>query len=101
MLAFWRGCRSTPGLGQWRLGTALIGGGVLGGALRGAIPDLLSSVGANVVGVVSLTAIWNGIRLFGGRPARWTGALLAAGGVAAFFVDQTYVVNDVHNRIIV
>jgi signal transduction histidine kinase len=101
MVVFWRGHRSTPGLGQWTLGTALLGLGVLGGGLRGVIPDFLSIVGANVVGVVSLAAFWNGIRLFDGRPARWTGALLAAGGVAVFLVHQTYVVNDLLNRIIV
>jgi signal transduction histidine kinase len=101
MVVFWRGHRSTPGLGQWTLGTALLGLGVLGGALRGVIPDFLSIVGANVVGIFSLAAFWNGIRLFGGRPARWTGALLAAAGVAAFLVHQTYVVDDILHRIIV
>jgi signal transduction histidine kinase len=101
MLAFWRGRRSTPGLGQWTLGTALMGLGTLGGALRGVIPDFLSIVGANAVGVVSLGAFWNGIRSFDGRPARWTGAALAAVGVAAFLVHQTYIVNDILNRIIV
>src|SRR5215469_4808453 len=82
MVVFWRGHRSTPGLGQWTIGTALFGLGVLGGALRGIIPDFLSIVGANVVGIVSLAAFWNGIRLFGGRPARWIGALLAAVALA-------------------
>jgi signal transduction histidine kinase len=101
MVAFWRAHRGTPGLGHWTLGTALMGLAVLAGALRGAIPDLLSIVGANVAGVVSLAAIWNGIRLFDGRPARWTGVLLAAAGVAVFFVRQTYVVNDVLSRVVV
>ncbi len=101
MVVFWRGHRGTPGLGHWTLGTALLGVGVLGGGLRGVIPDLLSIVGANVVGVLSLAAYWNGIRLFDGRPARWTGVLLAAAGVAAFLVHQTYVVDDILNRIIV
>jgi signal transduction histidine kinase len=101
MVAFWREHRSTPGLGHWTLGTALMGVAVLGGALRDVIPDFLSIVVANVVGVVSLGAIWNGIRLFDGRPARWAGVLLVAVGVAAFFVHQTYIVNDVLNRIVV
>jgi signal transduction histidine kinase len=101
MVVFWRGHRSTPGLGYWTLGTALIGLGGLGGALRGVIPDSLSIVGANVAGVVSLGALWNGIRLFDNRPVRWTGALLASVGVAAFLVHQTYVVNDILNRIVV
>jgi signal transduction histidine kinase len=101
MAVFWRGHRSTPGLGHWTLGTALLGLGTLVGGLRGIIPDFLAIVGANVVGIVSLAAFWNGIRLFDGRPARWTGALLAAAGVGAFLVHQTYVVNDILNRVIV
>jgi signal transduction histidine kinase len=101
MAIFWRGHRSTPGLGQWTLGTALLGLGTLFGGLRGAIPEFLSIVGANVVGVVSLAAFWNGIRLFDGRPARWAGALLAAAGVAAVLAHQTYVVNDIRSRVIV
>ena len=101
MAAFWREHRSTPGLGHWTLGIALMGLAVLGGALRGAIPDFLSIVGANVVGFVGLGAVWNGIRVFDGRPARWTAVLLAAAGVAAFFLHQTYIVDDVLNRIIV
>jgi signal transduction histidine kinase len=101
MVVFWRTHRSMPGIGQWTLGAALLGLGVLGGGLRGVIPDFLSIVVANVVGVVSLAAFWNGIRLFDGRPARWTGVLLAAVGVAAFLAHQTYVVNDILNRIIV
>ena len=101
MAAFWRGHRSTPGLGHWTLGTALLGLGVLGGGLRSIIPDFISIVGANVVGVLSLAAYWNGIRLFDGRPARWTGAVLAAAGVAAYLVYQTYVVDNILYRIIV
>jgi signal transduction histidine kinase len=101
MVVFWRGHRGTPGLGHWTLGTVLMGLGVLAGGLRGFVPDLLSIVGANIVGLVGLAAIWNGIRLFDGRPARWTGALLAAAGVAAFLVHQTYVTNDILNRLVV
>jgi signal transduction histidine kinase len=101
MVVFWRGHRSTPGLGHWTLGTALLGLAILCGALRGIVPVFISIVGANVVGIVSLAAFWNGIRLFDGRPARWTGALLAAAGVAAFVVHQTYVVNDILNRVVV
>ena len=101
MVVFWREHRRMPGLGQWTLGTALLALGTLAGALRGAIPDFLSIVGANVVGVLCLTAFWNGMRLFHGRPARWTGALLTAAGVAAFLVAQTYVTNDMRSRMIV
>lgn len=101
MIVFWRGHRSTPGLGEWTLGTALLGVGILGGGLRGVIPDFLSIVVANVVAVISLAAFWNGIRLFDGRPGRWTGALLATAGVAAFLIHRTYIENDILDRIIV
>lgn len=101
MVVFWRGHRGTPGLAHWTVGTALIGLGVLGGTLRGIIPDFPSIVVANVAGVVSLAMFWNGIRLFDGRPARWRGALLAAAAMAAFLVHQTYVVDDILSRIVV
>jgi signal transduction histidine kinase len=101
MVVFWRGHRSTPGLAQWTFGVTLVGLGIVAGGLRGLIPDFLSIVVANVFGVVALAAFWNGIRLFDGRPARWTGGLLAVVGVAAFLVHQTYVVDDIVARIIV
>jgi signal transduction histidine kinase len=101
MVVFWRGHRSTPGLAHWAFGTALIGLAVLGGGLRGVIPDFLSIVVANVVGIVSLAAFWNGIRLFNGRPARWTGVLLTAAGIAVFLVLRTYVTDDILSRIVV
>ena len=101
MFVFWRVHRSTPGLGQWTLGTALLGLGVLVGGLRGLIPDFLSILVANAAGMVGVAAYWNGIRLFAGRPARWTGALLGAMGVIAFLAHHTYVVDDIVGRVIV
>lgn len=101
MVFFWRGHRDTPGLAQWTLGATLIGLGVLGAALRGVVPDVLSIVAANAVGIVGLAAFWIGIRLFYGRPARWPGALLGAAGVAGFLVYRTYVVDDISSRIVV
>jgi signal transduction histidine kinase len=97
---FWRTNRSTPGLGLWTAGTALMALGVLGGALRGAIPDLLSIVGANVAGLLSVAALWNGLRLFGGRPARWAGALLGAAALSALLAHQAYIVDDIVSRTI-
>src|SRR3546814_1331538 len=54
MLAFWRGRRDVPGLGHWTAGTLLLGAMILGVALRGALPDFLSIVVANSLGVLSL-----------------------------------------------
>lgn len=100
MVVFWRGHRSMPGLGQWTLGTVLIGSTILGAALRGVLPNFLSIVIANGLGVASLAAFRNGIRLFDGRPARWTGALTASLGLAAFLAYRTYVTDDVLIRIV-
>jgi signal transduction histidine kinase len=101
MAAFWRAHRSTPGLGLWALGTASIGFGVLAAALRGILPDALSIVGANAAGVAGVAALWNGIRAFDGRKVRWTAAVAAVLGVAAFLAHQTYVVDDILARTIV
>jgi signal transduction histidine kinase len=100
MVVFWRAHRSMPGVAQWTLGTALLGLTILGGALRGVLPNLLSIVLANGVGVAGVAAFWNGIRLFAGRPARWLGPLVAIAGTAAFVAYRTYVVDDVLSRIV-
>jgi signal transduction histidine kinase len=101
MVVFWRGHRDTPGVAQWALGSALMALGALGALLRGNIPDLLSIVAANTAGLVSIAAFWNGIRLFDGRPARWTGVLLGTAAIAAFLIHRTYVENDILGRTVV
>jgi signal transduction histidine kinase len=101
MVVFWLGHRRIPGLALWALGAVLFSVAGLGGALRNIIPDFLSIVIVQGLGVVSIAAIWNGIRLFDGRPARWTGALLTAMGNAAFVAYNTYVVDDVLSRMVV
>jgi signal transduction histidine kinase len=100
MVVFWRGHRSMPGLGQWTLGAVLIAATILGAALRGALPSFLAIVIANALGVVSLGAFRNGIRLFDGRPARWSGVLAAALGLGFLLIYRTYVVDDVLFRIV-
>ncbi len=101
MVAFWRSHRTTPGLGQWTLGTLLLGVAFLAASLRGMIPDLLSIVGANIVGLISVIAFWNGIRLFDGRRTMWGEALLATTAVLAAFVYLTYFVDDIVSRLVV
>ena len=101
MVVFWHGHRSTPGLGQWTLAIALLALGVLLGMVRGFVPGLFSIVGANVVGLLALAAYWNGIRLFDGRPARWTGVLIAAALYGLYLTYQTYVVDDILRRLVV
>ena len=101
MLAFWRGRRDVPGLGHWTVGTLLLGAMVLGVALRGALPDFLSIVFANSLGVLSLACYWNGIRLLDGKPARWRTTALATAVVATTLAYHTYVAADTLARIVV
>jgi signal transduction histidine kinase len=101
MVVFWRGHRSIPGLGCWTMGATLLGAMVLGVGLRGALPDFLSIVVANSLGVVCLAAFWNGIRLFDGRPARWMAPALVVVAVAAAFAYYTYVARDFLPRIVI
>lgn len=101
MVVFWRGHRSTPGLAQWTLGACLIGVATIVGTLRGFIPEFFTIVVANATGVAGMAAMWIGIRLFYGRTAGWGGALWVVAGIALFLALQTYVVDDIQNRIVV
>ena len=101
MSTLWRTHRHIPGLGHWTVATALFGLTVLGGWLRGMVPDFLSIVVANAICVISLASFWNGIRRFDGRATHWTGAVVVAAAIAAFVAYYTYVVNDIIVRIIV
>ena len=101
MAVFWQSHRSTPGLGQWTLAITLLGVGVLAGMLRGFIPDFFSIVIANVIGLLAVAAFWNGIRLFDGRPARWTGVMIAAAFYGLYLIYQTYLVDDILRRVVV
>jgi signal transduction histidine kinase len=100
MIIFWRTHRRIPGVSQWAVATALFGVTVLGGWLRGLIPDFLSIVIANPVGIISLAAFWNGIRRFDGKAVRWAGPVVVAIAIGAFVAYYTYVVNDILIRII-
>jgi signal transduction histidine kinase len=101
MIAFWIRHRAMPGLALWALGTVLIGLATVSGALRGILPNALSIVAANGIAVLGLAAVWNGIRVFDGRPPRWGGAVLAAAATAAFVAYHSYVVDDILRRIVV
>src|SRR5690242_5043607 len=95
MAGFWLGHRRVPGLGDWTLGATLTGIATIGASLRGVIPDLVSIVGVHMLGLVGMAAMWNGIRLFIGRPARWAATLLTAAAAIAFIIHHTYLVDDV------
>src|SRR5579859_7299629 len=101
MIVFWSGYRSMPGLGLWALGITLLGLAILGAALRDVISDFFSVVVGTALAVTSFAVLWNGIRLFDGRPARWTVALLVAAATTAFSAYYTYVGEDAADRIAV
>jgi signal transduction histidine kinase len=50
---------------------------------------------------MGVATAWNGIRLFYGRPARWTGAICLAVAATAFVINHTYIVGDVRARVVV
>src|SRR3546814_19602087 len=101
MIAVGRAHRNMPGFGLWAAGTTLLGLSTLAAALRGVIPDFISIVVANAMGVASLAMFWNGIRQFNGKRARWAGPLAAIVAVAAVLAHRTYVENDTPDRIVV
>ena len=100
MIAFWRQHRTMPGLAHWAAGTALMALAVTAGALRGLVPDAVSIVAANSLGVLSLAAWWNGFRLFDGRRARWRAAIAATALTAALLAYHTYVVDSLAARMV-
>src|SRR5690606_20178704 len=78
----------------------LLGVSFIGVALRGAIPDFLSIVVANMLCFLGVAALWNGIRLFGERPARWAVVWGAALGFGFFMAYYSHVVNNPVPRIV-
>ena len=99
MVVFWRGHRGLPGLGYWALASVLFAAAYLGIVLHGVIPDFTSIVASRVLMMLSLAVIWNGIRLFNGRPARWGAPLVAIAIVAAGLAARTYLIDDIAIRI--
>src|SRR5512146_42822 len=93
LFVFWRGHRAIAGLAEWMLAIALIGFSILGVGLRGLIPDLLSIAGAQSLAVFALGSVWNGTRLFDGRPARWPAVIAAGLAMGAFAAYFTYVLD--------
>ena len=69
--AFWWANRAMPCLALWGAGITLIGSGTLLIALRSLVPDAVSPVLANSLSLAGTLIVWNGIRVFNGRPTRW------------------------------
>lgn len=101
MVVFWRGHRTTPGLGHWTIATVLLGVAFLAASLRGMIPDFLSIICANIAGLISVITFWNGIRLFDGRRTLWNEALLATTPVLVAFIYFTYFDDAILSRLFV
>src|SRR5690349_23555385 len=75
--AFWRAHRAMPWLALWAAGVTLIGTGTLLISLRKLVPDAVSPVLANSLSLAGTLIVWNGIRVFNGRPPRWAVLSLA------------------------
>ncbi|NOT05193.1 MAG: GGDEF domain-containing protein [Anaerolineales bacterium] len=69
MSIYWRERRTYAGFGRWVLANFVFGAGYLFISLRGFIPDLLSIILGNAAIVYAEVLIYEGIRLFYGRPA--------------------------------
>jgi signal transduction histidine kinase len=97
--AFWRAHRAMPCLALWATGITLVGTGTLLISLRNLVPGVVSPVLANSLSVAGTLIVWNGIRVFNGRPPRW--ASLAAVppviGLALFY--WTYIDDSLAVRI--
>ena len=76
LLAFWRTHRAMSCLALWALGIALLGLGTLLLGFRQILPAPLAAPLGNSLIIAGALAVWNGIRLFNGRPARWGLALV-------------------------
>ncbi|MFN8382965.1 MAG: GGDEF domain-containing protein [Anaerolineales bacterium] len=73
MSIYWRERRTYGGFGHWVLANFAFGVGYVLITLRGIVPDLFSVVLGNAATVYAEILIFEGIRLFYGRPAfsRW------------------------------
>jgi signal transduction histidine kinase len=100
LFAFWRVHRAMSCLALWGGGIALLGIGTSLIALRGQVPDLVSIVVANSLAVAAATAVWNGIRLFNARQARWTAVIVGFPLLVLWLLYWTYVENVFGFRII-
>ena len=96
--AFWRAHREMPSLALWASGVTLIGSGTLLISLRDTVPDVVSPVLANTLSVAGTLIVWNGIRVFNGRPPRWA-VLWVAPGLALALVYWTCIDNSLAMRV--
>src|SRR6185437_6637341 len=96
--AFWWANRAMPCLALWGAGITLIGSGTLLIALRSLVPDAVSPVLANSLSLAGTLVVWNGIRVFNGRPLRWA-MLWAAPALALALFYWTYVDDSLAVRI--
>ena len=69
--AFWRAHRETPSLALWAAGVTLVGTGTLLISLHDTVPDVVAPVLAESLALAGTLIVWNGIRVFNGRPPRW------------------------------
>lgn len=69
MSIYWRERRTYEGFGRWVLANFVFGVGYIQISLRGILPDFFSIVLGNAATIYAEILIYEGIRLFYGRPA--------------------------------
>ena len=97
--AFWRAHREMPCLALWAAGVTLIGSGTLLMSLRNTVPDVISPVLANSLSVAGTLIVWNGIRVFNGRPPRWAALAAVPSVIALALLYWTYVDDSLAVRV--
>jgi signal transduction histidine kinase len=91
----------TRSVGIWGGGALCFGLGMALTAFRGIAPDWLTVLVSNGLAVLYPVMIWNGIRKFNGRPARWSASLVFVVGFVASLAYYLYVDENLSARIII
>ena len=101
MSIYWRERRTYGGFGRWVLANFTFGVGYFLISLRGTLPDLLSITLGNAAAVYAEILIFEGIRLFFGRPAfsKWNSFVFVL--YLIFHTYFTYLDPNINARIAV
>jgi len=99
MSIYWRERRTYGGFGRWVLANFTFGVGYFLISLRGTLPDLLSITLGNAAAVYAEILIFEGIRLFYGRPAfsKWNSFVFVL--YLIFHIYFTYLDPNINARI--
>jgi diguanylate cyclase (GGDEF)-like protein len=98
-LILWRISAAGSYAHRWAIGYAMICAGLIAGALRGRLPDLVAIVGGNALMAMGGVMIANGLALFCRGRGTWPVAGIGA-AIAASFCFFVYVHPSLHVRIV-